>query len=142
MKDFLGIGKGQRQDDGPPPSLQDIDFGTFDRLLGWGIWLAVVLLLLLALNWARSFYTDWLWFQGLGQEDVLVTMALARAVLFVLAVVAFLALALPNLLYARRATGGILSSPAAGVSPEDYQVTRFSTPPSGDVLAAPPYGSR
>ena len=124
MKGFPGIGQGQPQDEGPPRSLQDIDFGTFDRLLGWGIWVAAVLLLLLALNWARSFYTDWLWFQGLGQEDVLVTMALARAVLFVLAVVVFLALALPNVLYARRATGGVPSSPAAGVSPEDYQVVR------------------
>ncbi|MGM0670209.1 MAG: UPF0182 family protein, partial [Gemmatimonadota bacterium] len=124
MTDFPGAGQDQPQGQRQPINLQNVDFAGFNRMVGLGIKVGLFLLLLLALNWARSFYTDWLWFQSLGQESVLVTMAVAQAALFVLAVVVFLALAVPNVLYAHRATGGTPTFRQGGLSMEDYEIVR------------------
>jgi len=128
MTDFPGNGQeqgqGQGQPQGRPINLKDIDFASFNRMLGLGIKVGAFLVFLLALNWARSFYTDWLWFQGVGQEKVLVTMAVARAGLFVLAVLVFLVLAVPSILLAHRSTGGAPLLRKGGLSPDEHDLVR------------------
>ncbi|HUG42094.1 MAG TPA: UPF0182 family protein, partial [Longimicrobiales bacterium] len=121
MTDFPGAG-GPRQ--GPRPiSLKDIDLARLDRFAGLGIWVVAIILLGLLLGWARGFYTDWLWFGSVGHEDVLLTTVLARVVLYLVALVAFLALAVPNLYYAWRATGGTPALPE-GLSARNYTFAR------------------
>jgi hypothetical protein len=71
-----------------------------------------------------SFYTDWLWFGSLGYESVLLTMVTARAGLYLIALVVFLALAVPNLLYAFRATAGTPLCRTRCCGPRDYQLAR------------------
>ena len=104
MADFPGSNgpRGERR----PIKLEDLDLGRLDRMSGWALWLLGFLLLWLALRWGHSFYIDWLWFNGVGHSDVLVTRTVAQLVLYLAALVGFLALALPNLHYAWRATGG------------------------------------
>ncbi|HSM09033.1 MAG TPA: UPF0182 family protein [Gemmatimonadota bacterium] len=86
-----------------------IDFGALDfdrvrRMLRWGFWLLGLLLVWTLLNWAGEFYTDWLWFGELGYQSVLLKIVTARVVLFTVATVVFLAIALPNLYLAARFT--------------------------------------
>ncbi len=110
---------GQRQ----PFTLQSLDLDRIDRVVRLGLWALVVVLLWMALSWAQAFYTDWLWFRSVGHEAVLVKTTLTRVVLWVGALVAFLALVLPNLAWAWRATGGIPALPQ-GLSPADYGLLR------------------
>jgi uncharacterized membrane protein (UPF0182 family) len=124
MVDSPGTGQDSPLGERQPPRLKDVDFARFNRMLGLGIKVGAVLIVLFSLNWARSFYTDWLWFQGVGQEDVLVTMAVARAVIFVLTVVVFLALAVPNVLFAQRSTGGPAILHKGGLTQEDHEFAR------------------
>ncbi|MFW6331552.1 MAG: UPF0182 family protein, partial [Gemmatimonadota bacterium] len=122
MVDFPGSDRPQ----GGQPSfdLQDLDLAKLNRVMGRAIWLLLLIPLWLAVSWGHSFYTDWLWFSGVGHEDVLVTRTVAGIVLFVVAVVVFLALALPNLYYAHRAAGtGPVALPDR-MSTADYRFVR------------------
>ena len=126
MADFPGGGfpeRPTRQNGLPRFDLPNVSVTQLDRWARRGGWLVGVVLLLLLAGWAQSFYLDWLWFRGVGHEDVLLTSTLARVALYVAAVVAFLALAVPNLAYAWRATAG-LPFLAEGVSPASYEVAR------------------
>jgi uncharacterized protein len=105
-------------------NLEQIDFAQLNRLIGWGLALFVVIAIGLGLIWLASFYTDWLWFGSLGYEGVLITMITARATLYLLALIVFLALAVPNLLYAFRATAGTPLLPHPVLRPSDYRVAR------------------
>ncbi len=82
--------------------LAALDLGRTRQFMRWGLWLLALILVLAALGWAQTFYTDFLWFRGVGHEAVLVKIVTTRAVLFVLAVAVFKALALPNLYVAAR----------------------------------------
>jgi hypothetical protein len=106
MVDFPGSGQPQGGQGGQGGfDLQDLDLSRLNQLLGWAAWLLLLIPLWMAVRWGHGFYTDWLWFSGVGHEDVLVTRVVAGAVLFLVGLVVFLAIVLPNLYYARRATG-------------------------------------
>ncbi len=121
MVDFPG----QRGPEGPRPlDLQDLDLPRLYRRLGKALWLLLLLPVLLLIGWAQGFYTDWLWFRGVGHEQVLITTTLARVALFLGALVLFLGIALPNVLYAERATRGAPALNRLGVSSTDYQFVR------------------
>jgi uncharacterized membrane protein (UPF0182 family) len=130
MADFTGPGgpgpggPGQPQGGQRPISFQDLDLARLNRLASRLAWLLLLIPLWLALSWGHSFYTDWLWFSGVGHEGVLVTRAVAGAVLFLVGLAVFLALALPTLYFAQRVTGsGPVALPDAfGV--DDYGVAR------------------
>lgn len=107
----------------PPFTLQNLDLGKIDGVIRLGLWALALVLLWQALNWAQAFYTDWLWFRSVGHEAVLVTTTVTRVLLYLGALALFLALALPNLFYAWRATGG---TPALqqGITSADYTLLR------------------
>ncbi|UCF21549.1 MAG: UPF0182 family protein, partial [Gemmatimonadota bacterium] len=119
MTDFSDFQERRRA--GEKIDLSSLDLGLIRRFLRWGLWLVALVLIWTALGWARAFYTDFLWFKGLGQEAVLVKIVTTRAVLFVLAVALFLAIALPNLYVAARSTD---RSPRlnAALQPPDYHL--------------------
>jgi len=132
MTDISDFGKGQ----GPLDKIDlgDIDLDRIRRLMRWGLVALVLVLALTGLNWARTFYTDYLWFQGLGHEAVLVKIVTTRAVLFVLAVVVFLALAAPNLYVAASAADRPPVADAA-LAPLDYHfIRKFLVRVAGAVL--------
>ncbi len=104
-------------------NLSDLDLARLDRVIVWGIWGIGLFLLWLLVSWGKGFYTDWLWFSGVDHEDVLITTTVAQVVLYVVSLLLFLALALPNLFYAWRATGGTPALPE-GLSPKDYDFVR------------------
>ncbi len=122
MTDFPG-GPGFPQEPRRQFNLQDLDLPRLDKMMGWAAWLLAAVLLWMAVSWGQGFYTDWLWFSALGHEDVLLTTTLARVGLYIAALVGFLALAVPNLYYARQATGGTPALPE-GLSVRDYQFVR------------------
>ena len=121
---------GPRGTRGPGPDgpqrleLQGLDPARMERWARRGAWLLAIIPLWLLLAWSQSFYVDWLWFRGVGQEGVLITTTMARVGLYVASLVAFLALAIPNVLYARRATRGTPVMPA-GISHENYRFARM-----------------
>jgi hypothetical protein len=106
-----------------PIGIQDLDLPRLARAFVWGLGLLAILVLWLGLSWAHSFYTDWLWFGSVGHRGVLVTTTLARGTLWVAALVAFLVLAAPNLVYAFRATR-TTPALAPGLSSSDYAFVR------------------
>ena len=62
--------------------LQELDVSGWPRhlkLIGVAV---AVLLLLMGLNWARTFYTDWLWFSNLGYQQVLLKIVTTKVWLF------------------------------------------------------------
>jgi uncharacterized protein len=117
---------GPQRPEGPFQQInfENIDLAGLNRMIGWGLVLLALIPIGLGIAWAASFYTDWLWFGSLGYQSVLVTMVTTRAALYVLALVLFMALAVPNLTYAIRATGGtpLISHPV--LKPSDYQFAR------------------
>jgi uncharacterized protein len=122
MADFNGPQRPQ----GPfeQVNFENIDFASLNRLIGWGLVLLALIPLAMAVGWAASFYTDWLWFGSIGYESVLLTMVSARVVLYLLGVVLFLAIALPVLWAAFRATGGAPLIPHPVLGPREYRLAR------------------
>jgi len=95
---------------GPAPPqfrLEDLDLSKIYRLLKLGLGLLALILLWMAVSWGHTFYTDWLWYQSLDFESVLLTIVSSKVVLFFLAVGLFAILALPNLYLTRRYTAGL-----------------------------------
>jgi uncharacterized protein len=105
-------------------NLEAVDFARLNKLIGWGLLLLALIPIALGLGWLASFYTDWLWFGSLGYESVLLTMVTARAGLYLIALIVFLTLAVPNLLYAFQATKGTPLLPHPVLKPRDYQFAR------------------
>jgi hypothetical protein len=103
--------------------LEDLDLAKMGRVFRWAPWVLGLVLLWMALRSAHSFYTDWLWFSGVGHEGVLLTTAVTQVVLYAGAFVLFLALAAPNLYYAWRATRSAPVLPE-GMSSTDYAFVR------------------
>jgi len=88
-----------------PPQFrpEDIDFSRLLRIGRILLLALVILAVLAALNWGRVFYTDYLWFSGLGHEAVLFKRVLTQLWLYLLAAGVFVLLAAPNLYAANRA---------------------------------------
>jgi len=84
--------------------LSALDFSQLHRLKRWAIVAFGLILAWVGLRWLAMFYTDWLWFRELGYDAVLVKIALTRVILFAVAAAAFLAVALPSVRAAARAT--------------------------------------
>lgn len=124
MADFQGPDRPDRQ--GPFQQLEigSVDLARLNRLMGWAAVLIALIPLGMALGWLITFYTDWLWFSSLGYERVLVTMVSTRAALYVVALLLFLAVALPSLWYAIRSTSGtpLIEHPVLG--PREYALAR------------------
>ncbi|PKB64271.1 MAG: hypothetical protein BZY80_03335 [SAR202 cluster bacterium Io17-Chloro-G2] len=53
-----------------PAKLPAISAGNLRRLRIWSLAIALLVALILVLWWAKSAYTDWLWFGQLGYQDV------------------------------------------------------------------------
>jgi uncharacterized protein len=122
MADIEGPGRPQGQFQ--QINLENLDFARLNRMIGRSLLFLLLIPIGIAVSWAASFYTDWLWFGSLGYESVLVTMVTARATLYVLALVLFLALAFPNLAYAFRATSGVPLIPHPVIKASDYRFAR------------------
>jgi uncharacterized protein len=117
---------GPQRPEGPFQQInfENVDFAGLNRMMGWGLVMLALIPIGLGVAWAASFYTDWLWFGSLGYQSVLVTMVTARAALYLLALVLFLAIAVPNLMYAVRATGGVPLIEHPVLKARDYQFAR------------------
>ena len=62
--------------------LQELDVSGLPRRLKLISVAVAVLLLLTGLNWARTFYTDWLWFSNLGYQQILLKIVTTKVWLF------------------------------------------------------------
>jgi len=103
MKDFFG--SESPQDQMPQIRLEDLDFSKLTRIVRWILLVIAVVVVLMGLNWARTFYTDWLWFDRLGYESVLLKVMSTRIWLFLLGALIFAVLAVPNLYVVFRGVG-------------------------------------
>ncbi len=106
----------QRRASGPV----SIDVPHLRRRLGCALWVFLIVLVLLSLGWARSFYTDYLWYQALGYQSVLIRVVSAEAWLFLLGLVVAALIAVPNIYLARRLDRSL---PTLGSSVLDPQLT-------------------
>ena len=111
--------------DQPSPQLrfEDLDFAKLTRSVRYLLLGLVVLVILMGLNWARAFYTDWLWFSNIEHEAILLTRVTSQIWLYLLGLMVFVALAAPNLFVAYRSTAGY-PRPGQQLSPEAYQLAR------------------
>jgi uncharacterized protein len=121
MKSFFGS---DNRDQFPQFKIEDIDFSKFNRLLRWSVAALVIFFVFMGLNWGRTFYTDWLWFSSLGYEAVLLKVMAARIVLFLIGTIIFLALAIPNLYAAHRATTQLWPFSGKRLPPDKYEAAR------------------
>ena len=112
---------------GPPQvrlRLKDMNFPRVARRVRL-IFLALVALgVFMGLNWARGFYTDWLWFSSLGHEQVLFVRVITQIWLYLPAVLVFVVLAAPNLYAAYRNTAAYQWRQGNELSREDYRDAR------------------
>jgi hypothetical protein len=122
MKDFPGPESFQSQR--PQIRIEDLDFSKLPRILRWIVLAVILIILVMGLAWARTFYTDWLWFSGLGHESVLLKMMTTRIWLFLLGAAIFSALAAPNLYAAFRAVPRAPSQPGQGLPTETQESAR------------------
>ncbi len=92
------------------------------RRLRWGLFLAIgaVIIVLVSLRGAASFYTDFLWFDALGQADVWRTMILSRVVLALIFIAVLFVLLYGNLAIADR-----LAPPRRPGGPEEDVLARY-----------------
>jgi hypothetical protein len=94
------------------------------RIRGWVIALAVVILVLLfSLRGLAGFYTDYLWFDSLGQGDTWGSLLGARVVPALVFTVIFFAILFANLVIADRLAPRL--RPMGAPTPEDELVSRY-----------------
>lgn len=121
-------GNNPPQDPEHRPTLEDflrqLDSFGWSRLLK--VILAVVsgLLLLVGLNWLRSFYTDWLWFSNLGYPQILLKTVTTKIWLFLVGGFLFAAIAGTNLHFVFRTTQGLAPLGQTGIPPHLYRTVR------------------
>ncbi len=89
---------------GQPISLEDIDLPKIYRFTKLALGALALIFIWMGISWAQGFYTDWLWYQSLGYESVLIKIISTRLMLFIFGVGLFLILAGPNLYLAYSTT--------------------------------------
>ncbi len=112
---------------GQPPQpfrLEDLDFPRLIYLVKLVLAGLIVVAVFMGLNWARLFYTDWLWFSGVGHEQVIFVRVIAQVWLYLLAAAVFVGIAAPNLYFAYRGTETYQWRPGKDLSPARYQLAR------------------
>ncbi|HSH45971.1 MAG TPA: UPF0182 family protein, partial [Longimicrobiales bacterium] len=134
MDDFPGPNQPNRPN--RPLNLEALDPARLNRLMRRVLWVAAVVPLLMALNWAQTFYTDWHWFAGVGYEAVLVKITVTRVVLYLTAVALFLTLAVPLLMAAHRTTSLPPITVSGALPPREYGLARKLLFRGGLLLAA------
>jgi len=102
----------------PEPAQVDIPY--LRRRLGCALWILLILLVFFSLGWARSFYTDYLWYGALGYQSVLFRVVSAEAWLLLLGLLVAALVAGPNIYLARRLDRSI---PSFGSPILDPQLT-------------------
>jgi uncharacterized protein len=108
----------------PPFKLGDVDFSALASRIKWGFLLLAVLVILLSLGWLRTFYTDYLWFQEVGYESVLLTVISTRIWLFLITFLVVLALALPNIYLVYRHDRSLPYYSSVILQPQAYRLAR------------------
>jgi uncharacterized protein len=121
---FRSFGPHDPRDPLPQFRIEDLDFSKFHRLVRLGLFGLGLILLLSGLNWAQTFYTDWLWFASLGHEAVLWKIVTTKIWLFGICALLFLALAVPNLYAASRVTGRMFPRGGQKLPPQIYNAAR------------------
>ncbi len=104
--------------------LQELDVSGLPRRLKFILVAVVVLLLLTGLNWARTFYTDWLWFSHLGYQQVLLKIVATKVWLFLAGGLVFAVIAGTNLHFVFRSTRRQLLLANSPVSSAVYGTVR------------------
>jgi len=107
-----------------PFRLEDLDFPRLTRMVKFLCLGLIVLAVLAGLNWARGFYTDWLWFSGLGHEQVLFVRVTTQIWLYLLGLLVFACLAAPNFYAACRNTAHYQWKPGNELSQDKYAAAR------------------
>ena len=126
MNDVIGSDPPQ----GPehPPTLEEflrgLDVSGWPRLLKLILVVVASVLLLVGLNWLRSFYTDWLWFSNLGYQQILLKMVTTKIWLFLVGGFLFAAIAGTNLHLVFRTTRGLAPLAQTGIPPHLYAAVR------------------
>src|SRR3954454_14364528 len=93
------------------------------RFRGWIIGIVVVLVVLLfSLRGLAGFYTDFLWFDSLGQKSTWGKLLFAKIVPALVFTIAFFLIMLVNLVIADRLAPRLRPGP---MTPEDEMVTRY-----------------
>ncbi len=108
----------------PPFRLEDLDFFRLTRMVKFLCLGLIVLVVLAGLNWARGFYTDWLWFSGLGHEQVLFVRVTTQIWLYLLGLLVFACLVGPNFYAACRNTAHYQWKPGNELSQDKYAAAR------------------
>jgi uncharacterized membrane protein (UPF0182 family) len=104
--------------------VQGLDVTGWPRRLKLIFIVLSAFLLLLGLNWARSFYTDWLWFSNLGYQQVLLKMVTTKIWLFLLGGLLFAAIAWLNIRFVFRSTRGEVPRAQAIIPFPVYETVR------------------
>ncbi|MCF8095345.1 MAG: UPF0182 family protein [Desulfobacteraceae bacterium] len=107
-----------------PLRLEDLDFSRLARIVKFLLLGLIVVAVLVGLNWARGLYTDWLWFSGLGHEQVLFVRITTQTWLYLLALLVFAGLAAPNFYAAYRNTAHYQWQQGKELSRDKYQLAR------------------
>lgn len=119
MNDFFGSGSPQGQM--PQIKLEDVNFAKLIRIVKWILLFVLLIVIWSAVNWGRTFYTDWLWFSNLGYEQVLLRVVTAKIWLFLLGALVVAVLAAPNLYAAFRFGAGMKSQGGQGLPAETFE---------------------
>ncbi len=108
----------------PQIRIEDLDFSKLGRMIKGGLLVLAAIVLWSGVQWGQSFYTDWLWFSDLGYQEILLKIVTTRLVLYLLAAVVFLALAIPNFYAAVRITDRMQPKGGGKLPPDLYRAAR------------------
>ena len=101
-----------------PSAPVNIDIPNLRRRIGCAVWAFLIVILLFSLGWARSFYTDYLWYGALGYRSVLVRVVSAEFWLFLAGLAIVALIAIPNIYLARRVDRSLPSFGSPDISPQ------------------------
>ncbi len=104
--------------------LQELDVSGWPGRLKLILVAVAVLVLLMGLNWARTFYTDWLWFSSLGYQQILLKIVTTKVWLFLAGGLVFAAIAGTNLHFVFRSTRGQAPLAQSTIAPHLYGTVR------------------